>query len=87
MGGKEIIVDDQEVQRQIYFGYVETSAGVPEERHSLTNRLEGKGIHWKQDNGVEVIDLYASLVSTNLIELTRHIVIKLLSNAFFPLPE
>jgi hypothetical protein len=72
MGGKEVVVDDREVQRQIYYGYVETSDGVPGERHSLTNRLEGKGIHWKQDNGVEVIDLYASIVSTNFIELTRH---------------
>ncbi|HQE93940.1 MAG TPA: MoaF N-terminal domain-containing protein [Anaerolineae bacterium] len=72
MGGREVLVDDREVQRQIYFGYVETSDGRPKERHSLTNRLEGKGIHWKQDNGIEVIDLYASLVSTNFVELTRH---------------
>src|SRR5512145_1459161 len=36
MGGKEIWLDDREVQRQIYYEYVETSGAVPKERHSLT---------------------------------------------------
>jgi hypothetical protein len=70
---KEFILDDREVQRQIYFGYVEVEGQEPpEELHHLTNRIEGKGIHWKQDTGIETLELYASVVSTNFVELTRH---------------
>ena len=72
MGGKEILIDDREVQRHIYFGYVERNGqSAPEERHHLTNRIEGKGMYWKQDTGIETIELYASVVSTNFVELTR----------------
>jgi len=70
---KEITVDDREVQRQIYFGYVETAGEKPpEQRHHLTNRIEGKGMYWKQDTGIETLEFYASVVSANFVELTRH---------------
>jgi hypothetical protein len=70
---KEFIVDNREVQRQIYFGYIEVEGEkVPEKLHHLTNRIEGKGIYWKQDTGIETLELYASVVSTNFVELTRH---------------
>lgn len=73
MGGNEIIIDDREVQRQIYFGYVDKDGqAAPETRHHLTNRLEGKGMHWVQDTGAETLELYSSVVSTNFVELTRH---------------
>ncbi|MBN2774128.1 MAG: MoaF N-terminal domain-containing protein [Prolixibacteraceae bacterium] len=73
MGGKEILIDDREVQRHIYFGYVEKKGqAAPESRHHLTNRIEGKGMYWKQDTGIETLELYASVVSTNFVELTRH---------------
>jgi hypothetical protein len=73
LGGKEIIVDDREVQRQIYFGYVEVAGQEPPEKlHHLTNRIEGKGMYWKQDTGIETLELYASVVSSNFVELTRH---------------
>jgi len=73
MGGREIVIDDREVQRQIYYGYVaKDGQPPPEERHHLTNRIEGKGMYWKQDTGIETIELYASVVSTNFVELTRH---------------
>ncbi len=74
MSKKEIVLDPREVQRQIYFGYVEISGKEPPEtRHNLTNRIEGKGIHWTQDNGVETLELYTSVVSSNFVELTRHV--------------
>jgi hypothetical protein len=73
MGGDPIIVDDREVQRQIYFGYVEVDGQEPpQELHHYTNRIEGKGLHWKQDTGIETIELYASVANTNYVELTRH---------------
>ncbi len=74
LSNKEVGLDPREVQRQIYFGYVETAGQkAPEPRHHLTNRIEGKGIHWKQDNGIETLELYTSVVSSNFVELTRHV--------------
>ena len=64
--------DNREVQREIYFGYVaETGKAVPESRHALTNRIEGKGFYWRQDTGVETLDLYPSTFYSNFVELTR----------------
>ena len=64
-------INRREVQRQIYYGYVDDGGAPPGERHHLTNRLGGKGIHWKQDNDVETLDFYSSIISSNFIELTR----------------
>jgi len=73
LGNKEITVDDREVQREIYFGYVDVAGKKPpEKRHHLTNRIEGKGMYWKQDTGIETLEFYASVVSSNFVELTRH---------------
>ena len=73
LGNKEVIVEDREVQREYYFGYVEVAGKKPPEtRHHLTNRIEGKGLHWKQDTGIETLELYASVASVNFVELTRH---------------
>jgi hypothetical protein len=69
----EFTLDDREVQRQIYFGYVDSGQAAPKDLHHYTNRLAGKGLHWKQDTGVETIELYASVANTNFVELTRHI--------------
>src|SRR5690606_38867720 len=38
--------DNREVQRQIYYGYVEGGGEAPKERHEVTNRVEGRGYHW-----------------------------------------
>ena len=71
--GTNITVEDREVQRELYFGYVEVSGKKPPEtRHHLTNRIEGKGVHWTQDTGIETLELYASVISVNFVELTRH---------------
>lgn len=64
--------DNREVQREIYFGYVaEPGKGVPEARHALTNRIEGKGFYWQQDTGVETLEFYPSTFYSNFVELTR----------------
>lgn len=70
---KEITVDDREVQRQIYFGYIDFAGQEPPENlHHYTNRIEGKGMYWKQDTGIETLEFYASVANTNFVELTRH---------------
>jgi hypothetical protein len=72
-GKKEYTIDDREVQRQIYFGYVKAAGKeAPKARHHTTNRLEGTGMYWKQDTGIETLDLYPSVSSSNFVELTRH---------------
>lgn len=64
--------DNREVQRQIAYGYVEQAgAQVPTARHGITNRIEGKGFYWKQDNGIETIEYYPSVMFSNFVELTR----------------
>ncbi len=74
-GGKDsagLALDDREVQRHIYHGYVDfPGREAPKERHRLTNRIEGKGFHWKQDTGVETLEFYPSIVSSSFVELTR----------------
>lgn len=75
-GGKEPnggALDDREVQRQVYFGYIEVKGKeAPKKRHHATNRLEGTGFYWKQDTGIETLELYPSVISSNFVELTRH---------------
>ena len=63
--------DNREVQRQVYYGYVDNGGQAPAERHHLTNRLEGKGFHWTQDNGEQTLDFFCSVIFSNFIELTR----------------
>jgi hypothetical protein len=64
--------DKREVQRQIYYGYVEQSGKEPpKERQGITNRIEGKGFYWKQDNGIETIEYYPTVLYSNFVELTR----------------
>ncbi len=64
--------DNREVQREVYFGYVaEPGKAAPEARHALTNRAEGKGFYWKQDNGVETLEFYPSTFYSNFVELSR----------------
>jgi hypothetical protein len=73
MFGPGITLDDREVQRQIYFGYIEVAGQEPPQKlHTMTNRIEGKGMYWKQDTGIETLEFYASIISTNFVELTRH---------------
>ncbi len=64
--------DQREVQRQIHYGYVDVKGQAPpKERHRITNRLEGKGYHWKQDTGIETLEIFPSVLYSNFVELTR----------------
>ena len=63
--------DNREVQRQVYYGYVETSGVAPTARHGITNRIEGKGFYWKQDTGIETLEFYPTVLYSNFVELTR----------------
>jgi hypothetical protein len=62
---------NREAQRKIWFGYVDKGGAVPTARHTYTNRMEGKGIHWKQDGDIEILEFYTSIIYSNFIELTR----------------
>jgi hypothetical protein len=62
---------NREVQRNIWFGYVDKGGTAPTSRHTYTNRLEGKGIYWKQDNDIEVLEFFPTIAYSNFIELTR----------------
>jgi len=63
--------DNREVQREIYYGYLDGGKEPPKARHVLSNRLEGHGYHWKQDNGAETLEFYPSAAYSNFVELTR----------------
>ena len=64
--------DKREVQREIYYGYVEKSGQeAPKGRHVTTNRVEGKGFYWKQDTGAETLEFFPSAAYSNFVELTR----------------
>ena len=64
--------DNREVQREIYYGYVDRPGrSAPATRHAMSNRMEGKGFFWKQDNGVETLEFYPSTIYSNFVELTR----------------
>ena len=63
--------DNREVQREIYYGYVDTGSDVPEERHHITNRLSGKGFHWTDDRGTRTLEFFPSVTYSSFVELTR----------------
>jgi hypothetical protein len=62
---------NREAQRKIWFGYVDDGTATPTAKHTFTNRLEGKGLYWKQDNDIEILEFYVSILYSNFIELTR----------------
>jgi hypothetical protein len=62
---------NREAQRKVWFGYVDRGGAVPTARHTYTNRMEGRGIHWKQDDDIEILEFYLSVTFSNFIELTR----------------
>jgi hypothetical protein len=64
--------DNREVQRQIYYGYLDRPGQAPPKaRHTLSNRLEGHGYHWTQDNGAQTLEFYPSAAYSHFVELTR----------------
>lgn len=64
--------DNREVQREIYYGYIDTGKDDPAERHHITNRISGKGFHWTDDRGNETLEFFPSVTYSSFVELTRH---------------
>ncbi len=63
--------DNREVQRQVWFGYIETSGAAPTGRHEFTNRLEGRGYHWRDDDDTQTLEYYPSAAYSHFVELSR----------------
>ena len=63
--------DNREVQRHVWFGYVDDGGEAPSGRHVRTNRAEGKGYYWKHDTGEELLEFYPSIMYSHFVELTR----------------
>ena len=63
--------DNREVQRQIYYGYIKGGGDEPKTRHEPTDRLEGRGYHWRQDTGMETLEYYPSAGYSHFVELSR----------------
>ncbi len=62
--------DRREVWRHFRNGYADNGGPAPEARHALTNRVEGKGTYWKDDNGVEMLYFFPSVVWSSFVELS-----------------
>ncbi|HEX4024414.1 MAG TPA: MoaF N-terminal domain-containing protein [Steroidobacteraceae bacterium] len=63
--------DTREVQRQVYYGYVDAGGQAPTTRHGFTDRLEGRGYHWRQDTGMQTLEYYPSAGYSHFVELSR----------------
>ncbi|MDR0839150.1 MAG: hypothetical protein LBN99_05850 [Oscillospiraceae bacterium] len=64
----------REVQRHYHFGWAEWSESpwngkTPEKLHTTTNRLEGRGLHWKYCCGHEVLSYFPSVVCSTSVSL------------------
>ena len=60
----------REVQREYWFGHAETgSAGASSHLHETTNRMEGKGLYWKYDDGFEMLSFHPSVIASTVVEL------------------
>lgn len=63
--------DNREVWRHYMLGYVDTGKPEPEKRHGLTNRIEGLGTHWIDDNGREMLYFFPSVIWSSFVELSN----------------
>jgi phenolic acid decarboxylase len=61
--------DKREVWRDFRHGYVDTGAAAPEQRHALTNRIEGLGTYWENDDATRFLYFFPSVVWSSFIEL------------------
>lgn len=60
----------REVQRQYYFGWADRGGNMePEEKHTTTNRLEGRGLHWTYSDGSQLLSFFPSVVCSTLVAL------------------
>ena len=49
---------------------MDTGSPAPSARHGLTNRIEGTGLCWKNDNGTEMLNFFPSVVWSAFVELS-----------------
>ena len=60
----------REVQRQYSFGWADFGEnGRPERLHTTTNRLEGRGLHWRYSDGYEILSFFPSVICSTVVEL------------------
>ena len=60
----------REIQREYYFGWIDKGDNEkPARLHTTTNRIEGRGLHWKFDNGYEILTFNPSVCCTTFTEL------------------
>ena len=62
--------DKREVWRTVRFGYAEGTGEPPVRRHSLTNRIEGNGFYWVDDDGMRSLVFYPSVVWSSYVDLS-----------------
>ncbi len=60
----------REVWRHFTVGYVENGKPASSTRHQLTNRIEGKGTYWKNDDGIKMLYFFPSVVWSSFLELS-----------------
>ncbi len=60
----------REVQRQYSFGWADFGGGNrPDRLHGTTNRLEGRGLHWRYSTGYEILSFFPSVICSTVVEL------------------
>ena len=59
----------REIQRHYHLGYVDDGQRTPSKLHTTTNRLEGRGMHWKYDNGDECLTYFPSVICSTTVSL------------------
>jgi hypothetical protein len=61
----------REIQRHYHFGWADCGNNEkPVKLHTTTNRLEGRGLHWKFSCGYEMLTFFPSVVCSTLVELS-----------------
>ncbi len=63
--------DKREVWRTYRFGYVVGEGDAPVKRHTLSNRIEGTGLYWRDDDGMRSLVFYPSVVWSSFVELSN----------------
>ncbi|MBR6323010.1 MAG: hypothetical protein IKR59_09085, partial [Lachnospiraceae bacterium] len=60
----------REVQREYWFGKAVTGKEtVSAHLHETTNRMEGKGLYWKDEDGSEMLSFHPSVICSTIVEL------------------
>ncbi len=59
----------REVQRQYSFGWADDGKHAEPRKHTTTNRMEGRGLHWAFDTGYEMLSFSPSVICSTVVEL------------------